>query len=113
MKWGNVGSTLSGAQVTEQYRQHGALSLRRAGQAHRRHQGNLQELQVTKDGDHPDGLWGEAQASTCFLKIQGEHRELYSMLCGDLDGKKFQRRGDISLCIANSLCCTEENNTML
>ena len=66
MKWGNVGSTLSGTQVTEQYGQHGALSLHRAGQAHRRRQGNLQELQVTKDGDHPEGLLGGSPGKYLF-----------------------------------------------
>ena len=33
-------------------------------------------------------------------------RELYSMLCGDLNGKEIQKRGDICILIADSLCCT-------
>ena len=35
-------------------------------------------------------------------------RELDSMLCGDLDGKEIQKRGDICIQIADSLCCTAE-----
>ena len=35
------------------------------------------------------------------------------MLCGDLNGKKIQKRGDICICIADSLCCTAETNTAL
>ena len=30
------------------------------------------------------------------------------MLCGDLDGKEIQKRGDICIQIADSLCCTAE-----
>ena len=35
------------------------------------------------------------------------------MLCGDLNGKEIQNRGDICVCIAESLCCTVETNTTL
>ena len=31
------------------------------------------------------------------------------MLYGDLNGKNIQNRGDISICIADSLCYTAEN----
>ena len=31
-----------------------------------------------------------------------------SMLCGDLNEKEFQGRGDICICVADSLCCTAE-----
>ena len=41
------------------------------------------------------------------------------MLCGDLDGwdgmecgTEVQERGDICLHIADSTCCTTENNTL-
>ena len=37
----------------------------------------------------------------------------YSMLCGDLNGKEIQKRGDICICIADSLCCTVETNMTL
>ena len=42
-------------------------------------------------------------------------RALYSVLCGDLNGKKIQEEGAISIniCIADSLCCTTETNTVL
>jgi len=33
------------------------------------------------------------------------------MLCGDLNGRAIQKRGD--MCIADSLCCTAENNITL
>ena len=42
-----------------------------------------------------------------------QHRELYSALCGDLNGKKIQNRGDIWLHIADSLCYAEDTNTTL
>ena len=35
------------------------------------------------------------------------------MLCGDLDGKSIQKRGDLCICIADSLCCIVETNTIL
>ena len=35
------------------------------------------------------------------------------MLCGDLNGKEIQKRGDICIHIADSLCCTAETNTTL
>ena len=34
------------------------------------------------------------------------YRELYSVLCGDLDGKEIQKRGDTCIHIADLLCCT-------
>ena len=37
--------------------------------------------------------------------------ELYSVLCGDLNGREIQKRGGI--CIADLLCCTVETNTTL
>ena len=42
-----------------------------------------------------------------------EHRELYSVLSGDLNGKEIQKTGDICICIADSLYCTVETNTIL
>ena len=38
------------------------------------------------------------------------HRELYSVLFGDLNGKEIQKREDICIHIADSLCCTAESN---
>ena len=37
---------------------------------------------------------------------------LYSVLCGDPNGKEIQKRGDICIHITNSLCCTVETNTV-
>ena len=36
-----------------------------------------------------------------------------SMLCGDLNGKEIQKRGDICIHMADSLCCTADTNTTL
>ena len=41
------------------------------------------------------------------------HRELYSVLFGDLNGKEIQKREDICIHIAVLLCCTAESNTTL
>ena len=32
---------------------------------------------------------------------------------GDLNGKESQKRRDICICVADSLCCTAETNTTL
>ena len=36
-----------------------------------------------------------------------------TLLCGDLNEKEIQERGDICICIADSLCYTAETNTTL
>ena len=33
------------------------------------------------------------------IKENLQHRELYSVLCGDLNGKKIQERGYICVCV--------------
>ena len=38
---------------------------------------------------------------------------LYSKLCGDLNGKEIQKRGDICIHTADSLGCAVETNTAL
>ena len=40
-------------------------------------------------------------------------RELYSVLCGNPNGKEILKRGAICICIADLLCCTAETNTTL
>ena len=35
------------------------------------------------------------------------------MLHGDLNGKEIQKRGDICVHVADSLCCAAESNTIL
>ena len=47
------------------------------------------------------------------MKTYCQHRELYSVLCGDLSGKEIWKRGDLCIHIADSLCCTVETNTTL
>lgn len=38
---------------------------------------------------------------------------LYSVLCGDPNGKEIQKRGDLCIRTADSFCCTVETNTTL
>lgn len=40
-------------------------------------------------------------------------QELYSVLCGDPNGKEIQKRGDLCIRTADSFCCTVETNTTL
>ena len=42
-----------------------------------------------------------------------ERRDLYSALCGDLDGKEIQKSGNIRRHTTDSLCCTAETDTAL
>ena len=37
----------------------------------------------------------------------------YSVLCGDLNGKKIEKRGGICICIVDSLCCIVETDKKL
>ena len=39
--------------------------------------------------------------------------KLYSVLCGDLNGKEVQGRGDIHIHMADSCCCMAETKTAL
>ena len=41
------------------------------------------------------------------------HREVYSVLCGDQTGKEIQKREDVCIHRADSLCCIVETNTTL
>ena len=41
------------------------------------------------------------------------HRELSSVLCGELNGKEIQETGDVCICIEDSLSCIVETNTTL
>ena len=38
------------------------------------------------------------------------HRQLYSVFCGDLNGKEIQKRGDRCTHTADSLCCIAETS---
>ena len=37
----------------------------------------------------------------------------YSVVCGGLNGKEIWKRGGICICMADSLCCAVETNTIL
>ena len=43
--------------------------------------------------------------------ITSKHMELYSVLCGSLDGTGVRGRMDTCLCMAESLCCSPESTT--
>ena len=47
------------------------------------------------------------------IKYRTNENLLYStgnsVLCGDLNGKEIQKRGDICIHITDSLCCTARN----
>ena len=47
------------------------------------------------------------------MKICYIAQETLLSLCGDPNGKKIQKRGDICLHIMDSICCTAEANTIL
>ena len=45
--------------------------------------------------------------------IVDKHEELYSILCGDLNVKEIQGRGNIGICVADLVWCIAETNTIL
>ena len=58
------------------------------------------------------------EINTLLCMKQGTNENLLyrtgtSVLCGDLNGKEIQKRGDTYLNIADSLCCTAETNATL
>ena len=56
-----------------------------------------------------NGVVEEQEESLGSSESEGVHRELYSVLCGDLNGKEIQKRGDVCICLADSLCCAAEH----
>ena len=44
----------------------------------------------------------------CIRQITHENLLYSTVRCGDLNGKEIQKRGDICIHIAASLCCTAE-----
>ena len=60
-----------------------------------------------------NGVVEEQEEPLGSSESEGMHRELCSVLCGDLNGKEIQKRGDVCIQIADSLCCTAENNITL
>ena len=60
-----------------------------------------------------NGVVEEQEESLGSSESEGMHRELYSVLCGDLNGKEIQKGGDTCISIADSLCYTAETNTTL
>ena len=45
--------------------------------------------------------------------IVDKHKELYSILCGDLNVKEIQGRGSIGIRVADLVWCIAETNTIL
>ena len=72
---------------------------------------------VMSDSQRPHGLqptrhlrpWDFPGKSTGA----GCHCFLHSALCGDLNGKEIQSKGDICICVADSLYCTADTNATL
>ena len=119
-----VGCSLWGCQApdaTEQLHFHFSLSCIGEGN------GNSLQcscLENPRDGGSLVGcrLWGRTESDTTEATQQQQQtnenltvqlREPYSVLCGDLNGKEIQKRGDICRYIADSLCCTIETSTTL
>ena len=56
---------------------------------------------------------------TAIFKMDNEqgptvqHRELWSILCNNLNGKRISERIDTCICITESCSCTPETNTTL
>ena len=51
--------------------------------------------------------------TTLSSKRPSTYRELCSILCGSLDGRRVWRRMDTCICMAESLCCLPETITTL
>ena len=45
--------------------------------------------------------------------LYSTRNSIYTMLCGNLEGKEIQKRGSICICIADLLYYTVETNTTL
>ena len=64
------------------------------------------------------GVW-DWHVHTAIFKIDNQqgpavqHRELCSILCNNLNGKRIWKRIDTCVHITESLCCTPETNTTL
>ena len=64
------------------------------------------------------GVW-DGYVHTAIFKMEKQqgpavkHRELYSVLCGSLDGRGVWGRMDSGICIAESLHCSPETITVL
>ena len=40
-------------------------------------------------------------------------REFYSVFCGNVNRKELQKREDLCICVADSLCCIAETNNVV
>ena len=56
------------------------------------------------------GPWGHTESDTRLEWFSIAQWEFYSVLCGDLHGKEIQKRADMCIRRADSLCCTVETN---
>ena len=60
-----------------------------------------------------NGVVEEQEEPLGSSESEGMHRELCSVLCGDLNGKEIQKRGDVYTHIADSLCYRAETTRAL
>ena len=64
------------------------------------------------------GVWDWHVHTTIFKRdnqqeVTVQHKELCSIFCNNLNGKRIWKRIDTCTCITESLCCTPETNTIL
>ena len=60
-----------------------------------------------------NGVVEEQEEPLGSSESEGMHRELCSVLCSHQNVEEIQKGDDICIFIADSLCCTAENNTTL
>ena len=58
------------------------------------------------------GNWDGHIYTTMYKTHNIQHRKFYSVLCGDLNGKKILKWGDMYIHIAGSLYSTAETNIL-
>ena len=86
-------------------------------QTHRLQKQTYGYQRLTK-GKEKLGVWDWHIHTTIFKtdNQQGptiQHRELCSLFCNNLNGKRIWKRTDTCICITESLCCTAETNMTL
>ena len=71
------------------------------------------EILWTEQPGGRQSMGSELDTAKRLSMSTAQHKELYSVLCGDLNGKEIHGRGDICLCVADSLCSAAATNTTL
>ena len=71
------------------------------------------EILWTEQPGERQSMGSELDMAKRLSMSTAQHRELYSVLYGDLNGKEIHERGDICMCVADSLCSAAATNTTL